>query len=61
MNYSTPALDTCLKKWAILKNTNVNLEQVAGETVDILHFFSLPNNLDNNSIIQWLQYNTATY
>ena len=65
INYSSPALNTHSCRWILLHNVNlaqIQLEvQQEGETVDFLHYFTLPNHLDNNSIVRLLQDNMAAY
>ena len=65
INYSTPALNTHSHKWALLQNIDLAHVQAQaqqqGETNNYLHLFTLPNNLDNNSIVRLLQNDTTAY
>ena len=62
INYSAPALNTCLHRRNLLGNVNpAEVQQQAidqGETDDSHHFFTLPNNLNHNSIVQLTQNDT---
>ena len=64
INYSAPALNTHLCQWALLQNViPAKIQQAIdqGETDNFLHFFTLPNNLNNNTIIRLMMYGTALY
>ena len=60
INYSTPALNMHSRKRAVLKHVHVDFAQIVSETDNILHHFALPNNLDDNTVVQLLQ-NDTTY
>ena len=63
--YSALALNTCLHQKALLQNVNpADVQQQAinqGQTNDFLHFFTLPNNLDHQSIVRLLTNKTHLY
>ena len=65
ITYSAPALNTCLCRRALLQNVNLaGVQQQAidqGETNDFLHFFTLPNNLNHQSIVRLPTNETALY
>ena len=63
--YSTPALNTHSHQRALLQNINpIEAQQDAveqGVTNDFLHYFTLPNNLDHNSIVRLPMNDTNLY
>ena len=63
--YSAPAQNTCSQRQVLLQNLPpAILHQQAGdnrETLDHFHYFTLPNNLDNNLIIQIPTNDTLLY
>ena len=62
---SAPAQNTCSQRWILLQDINpANLQQQAvdkGETLDSLHYFALPNNLDQRMVIQLPMNDTSLY
>ena len=58
--YSTPTQDMHSQRQALLQNVNpTDVQQQVideGETINSLHYFTLPNNLNHNLII-WLPMN----
>ena len=65
VNYLAPALNTHSRRRAILQNDDLTqvqgLTQQQDVTDNFLHFFTLPNNLDNNLIVRLLKYDTTAY
>ena len=65
INYSAPALNTCAHRQALLQNViPAKIQQQVvdqGETNDFLHFFTLPNNLNHNSIVRLPMHDTILY
>ena len=65
INYSAPASNMWSQKRALLQNVNLSKIQLQaqeqGETDNILHFFTLPNNLYKPPTVRLMQNNTALY
>ena len=57
---SSPAMNTCSKKWNIPLFDPTQLANGDGALI-IHYFFTLPNTMDNHKIVQVIQSDTTTY
>ena len=63
--YSAYTLNTCSCRWTLLQDVNpADVQQQVidnGQTNDFLHFFTLPNNFNHQSIVRLPMNKTAPY